>query len=655
MQMDGSTSIRSQSVSMKITVSKVKKGLRYLKHYGFKEFIVRLQEKMEAENVPYESWYEKHKATGEQLSQQQKKAAGWKDAPMVSIVVPLYCTKETFLREMIDSVLAQTYGNWQLCLADASPMEEMDDTKTGRIVGEFAKEDKRIVYTHLSENLGIAENTNAAIALATGEWIAFLDHDDLLAPDALYETVSMIRQGVVRTGELGTTCFAGKITVGTPYDVVYTDEDKVDMEAKVHFQPHLKPDFNIDLLRSNNYITHFTLVRKSLLDEVGGIRKDYDGAQDYDFILRCAERARAIGHVPRILYHWRCHQESTSENPFSKQYAVDAGKRAIEDHLKRLGVEGNVTANKDMGFYGVQYQVKEQSLVSIVIPNKDEVETLKKCLASIEKSSYQNYEVIVVENNSAPETLEFYNSITETERLEEGVRCLEGTLSKGQRLCVAVWEEGFNYSKLNNFGVKQAKGSYLVLLNNDIELMQQDWLMELLATCQREEVGIVGAKLFYPDHTVQHAGVVVGVGGNARGIGQNMFMGLPGERGGYLHKASLTMDYSAVTAACLMVKRNVYEAVGGFEESLAVAFNDIDFCLKVRKLNKLVVYQPRVMAWHYESKSRGAEDSPEKVERFQREIEYMREHWISILKEGDPYYNPNFSTVYCNYSLRDNS
>lgn len=654
--MDGCTSIRSQNISMKITVSKAIKGMRYLKHYGFKEFVVRLQEKMEAENVPYEPWYERHRASEEQLRQQQKTALGWKDAPMISIVVPLYCTREEFLREMIESVQAQTYGNWQLCLADASPIEsaeasgqktsqgeafrtgEENRTSVGSIVEEYVRNDKRIVYAKLADNFGIADNTNAAIAMAEGEWIAFLDHDDLLAPDALYEAVKLMRQNT-----------------SVVYDLIYTDEDKVDMDGKVHFQPHLKPDFNVDLLRSNNYITHFTLVRKTILDEVGGIRKDYDGAQDYDFILRCSERARGIGHVPRILYHWRCHQESTSENPFSKQYAVDAGKRAIEDHLKRLDIPAEVAATKDMGFYTVRYLLTEEPLVSIIIPSKDEVESLKKCLGAIEKSSYQNYEVIIVENNSAPETFAYYRSIAGEETEEKGVQKFEGTLSGGQRLCIAVWTEGFNYSKLNNFGAAQAKGSYFLLLNNDVELMHADCLTELLATCERKDTGIVGAKLYYPDKTVQHAGIVVGIGGNARGIAQNMFMGLPKERSGYLHKASIAMDYSAVTAACLMVKREVYEAVGGFEEKLSVAFNDVDFCLKARELGWLVVYQPRAGGWHYESKSRGAEDSPEKVARFQREIEYMRKHWISILKNGDPYYNPNFSTVYCNYSLKDNS
>lgn len=648
---------------MKITISKMIKGFRYLKHYGFKEFLIRLQEKMEAENVPYEPWYERHKASEEQLEKQRKTAAKWQDGPLISIVVPLYRTPEKFLLEMIDSVRNQTYGNWELCLADGS-CDADGSLPLEKLILPICREDSRIVYSRLDENLGIAGNTNAAIALAAGDWIALLDHDDLLAPDALFEAVRLMREGKKPKSEPEASGWnricktAEKSDCG--YDMIYTDEDKVDMDGKIHFQPHFKPDINIDLLRSNNYITHFLLVRRDLLEKVGGIRKEYDGAQDYDFILRCVEQAKAVGHIPRILYHWRTHQASTSDNPFSKQYAVDAGKRAVSDHLKRLGVYAEVTPTKDMGFYEVRYELTGKPLVSIIIPSRDEVDSLKKCLTSIERSDYKNYEVIIVENNSSAETFSYYESITKEKKKGNAYQAVvpdvwEGTLGGGQRICVAVWKEGFNYSKLNNFGAAQAKGSYFILLNNDIEVINPSWINEMLGNCMRPEVGIVGAKLYYPDNTVQHAGIVVGIGGSARGIGDNMFVGLSRERSGYLHKASLQMDYSAVTAACLMVKREIYQAVGGFTEQLSVAFNDVDFCLKVRSLGYLVVYHPRVEAYHYESKSRGAEDSPEKVARFQREIEYMRNHWISILKNGDPYYNPNFSTVYNNYSLKDNS
>lgn len=635
-----------QALNMKITVKKIIKGFRYLKHYGLKEFIIRLQEKMEAENVPYGPWYARHAASAQQLVKQRRTAEKWQDGPLISIIVPLFCTPENLLNGMIESVLAQTYGKWELCLADGSPKEALSE-----IIAPYAKRDARIIYRKLQENKGIAGNTNAAVELSSGDWIAFLDHDDLLAPDALYEAARLIREGD-RAME--------------PYDMVYTDEDKVDMEGKVHFQPHLKPDINIDLLRSNNYITHFLLVRREIAKKAGGFRSEYDGAQDYDFILRCVENCGKIGHIPRILYHWRTHEASTADNPFAKQYAVDAGKRAIADHLERLGIEAKVTPAKDMGFYFVEYPVQGEPLVSVIIPSRNEVESLKKCIASVMNSDYMNYEIIIAENNSDKETFRYYESITKEKKIgslycsRDGKTKItpevyEGTLGGGQRICIAVWKEGFNYSKLNNFGVSQAKGSFYVLLNNDIEIIGRKALSRMLGVCQRREVGIVGAKLYYPDDTIQHAGIVVGIGGNARGIADNLFSGMPRERSGYMHKASLMMDYSAVTAAFLMVKRDVYEVAGGMTEELAVAFNDVDFCLKVREMGYLVVYQPKAEAYHYESKSRGAEDSPEKVERFQREIEYMRSHWISILKNGDPYYNPNFSNVYNNYSLKDNS
>lgn len=354
--MDGFTSIRRSIEHMKITVQKVIKGVRYLKHYGVKEFFIRLQEKMESENVPYEPWYEHHKATEETLRRQRKQSAAWKGVPCVSIVVPLYCTNETFLREMIGSVQAQSYENWELCLADGSPKEEA--VRLEAVVRECAGEDTRICYRRLEKNLGIAGNTNAAIAMAHGEWIALLDHDDLLAPDALYETVHLILRGPKDETGVAATGFR---KVGAQYDMIYTDEDKVDMDGKTHFQPHFKPDINIDLLRSNNYITHFTMMRKTLLEKAGMIREEYDGAQDYDLFLRCVECAEAIGHVPRVLYHWRCHTESTSENPFSKQYAVDAGRRALEDHLKRQGDCGGSDGDKGYGLLHGALSLQRQS------------------------------------------------------------------------------------------------------------------------------------------------------------------------------------------------------------------------------------------------------------------------------------------------------
>ncbi len=620
---------------MKITWYKVKKGLRYLKHYGPKKFFARLCERMEPEEVPYGPWYEKHKVTATRLETQRQESDKWEVRPLVSICVPLFKTPEEYLRQMIDSVQTQSYTNWELCLADGTPDESVE-----KVIEGIAADEPRIRYEHLAENLGIADNTNAAFALATGEWIGLLDHDDILAPDALYEVLTAAGAGCANLS-------ADVTTKRGCVEVVYTDEDKVSTDLQTHFQPHFKPDFNIDLLRSNNYITHFFVVKRQIVEKVGGFKKEFDGAQDYDFIFRCTAQAKAIAHVPRILYHWRVSMESTADNPASKLYAFEAGKRAIEADLKAKGLAGEVSHMPDYGFYRVKYTVSGEPLVSIIIPNKDESKTLKTCIASILKSSYKAYEIIIVENNSTqPETFAYYEELTGRPYDEDCAA--EGVLLNGNRVCVVTWKSGFNYSAINNFGANYAKGEYYVLLNNDIELITTDWLEEMLGNCQREDVGIVGAKLLYDDDSVQHAGIVVGIGG----VAGNMFVGLKKDRDGYMHKASLQMNYSAVTAACLMVKAAVFAQVGGLTEELAVAFNDVDFCLKVRKAGYLVVYNPAVQAYHYESKSRGAEDTVEKMQRFDGEIARMKERWADILEKGDPCYNPNLTLKKSNYSLK---
>lgn len=624
---------------MKITPYKIVKGFRYLKHYGPKAFWARLCDRLEPDEVPYAPWFEHHKASEEELRRQEKQAKKFAYCPCISIVVPTFCTPENFLTEMLDSVHNQSYSNWQLCVADASPDEEVK-----RLIEDYIqeKQENRIVYKHLEKNLGIAQNTNAGLEIATGEWIGLLDHDDLLAPEALFEMVAKMNQDA-------------------DFDAIYSDEDKITEEKKgewKHSQPHFKPDFNLDLLRSNNYITHFFCVKRSVQEQVGGFRQEFDGAQDYDFILRCMEKAKKVGHVPKILYHWRVHSNSTSDNPMSKQYAYDAGQHAIEEHLVRMGQKAEVSQRKFFGFYRVKYQVQGTPLVSILIPNKDQAATLKRCIQSIEKSAYQNYEVIIIENNSTqPETFRYYSELcgmkyqsgTDREQYSENrkISC-EGKLSGGQSVRVVTWQEGFNYSAINNYGAIFARGEYLVMLNNDIELITVDWLEEMLGNCQRPEVGIVGARLYYPDNTIQHAGIVVGIDG----IAANMFPGMKREREGYMHRAATQLNYSAVTAACLMIEKQIYEEVGGFEEQLAVAFNDVDLCLRVGKAGYLVVYDPWVEAYHHESKSRGKEDTKEKIRRFEGEIEFIRNRWIQVLKEGDPYYNPNFSLKKCNYALK---
>ena len=522
-------------------------------------------------------------------------------SPLISVAVPAYRTPEKFLAQMIDSLLAQTYGNWELCIANGSP----EDSAMKKVLEEYTKKDSRIRVSELTENKGIAGNTNAALEMAQGEFVGLLDHDDLLAPNALYEIVRALDED-------------------RNLDAVYTDEDRVTTELDEHFQPHLKPDFNLDLLRSNNYICHFFVVRRSIVQKVGGFCQEFDGAQDHDFIFRCIETAEKVGHIPEILYHWRTHKASTADNPASKMYAFDAGKRAIEAHLKRTGTEGIVSHTPDLGFFRVKYPVQGQPLVSVIIPNKDEKETLKACIDSIrEKTEYPNYEIIIVENNSTTdEIFQYYKE-----------------LSQDSRIRLLRWKKEFNYSAINNYGVRHANGEYLLFLNNDVTVITPGWIKELLGVCQRPEVGAAGVKLIYPDNTIQHAGCVIGLGG----IAGHMFVDMPANRTGYLHKASILQDMSAVTAACMMMKRTAFEEAGGFTEKLSVAFNDVDLCLKVRKNHKLIVYDPYVQLYHMESKTRGAEDNKEKVRRFQEEIEYMRCQWIDILKKGDPYYNKNLS------------
>ena len=592
----------------KLTPYNIQKGVRYLRHFGWKEFWIRFSERMEPEEVPYGPWYENYVPTPEE--ERSQRLYRWKMRDMISILVPVYHTPEAFLREMIESVLAQTCGRWELCLVNADPL----DAATAAILREYEEADERIRVRTMERNAGIAQNTNAALAMARGSWIGLLDHDDLLSPSAVFQVMRYLE-------------------AHPQADMIYTDEDKITADGKEHFQPHLKPDYSPDLLRSNNYICHFLSVRTQTAREAGGFREAFDGAQDYDVIFRCAERARQVGHVPEILYHWRTHASSTADNPMSKAYAYENGRKAIEEHLQRIRVRGIVRQKEDPGFYRVLYPVQGEPLVSVIIPNKDEKETLERCLTSVlDKSTWKNLEILVVENNSTdPAIFEYYREVDG----KRGVRVLN-------------WERPFNYSAINNFAAASARGEYLLFLNNDTQVISPGWIEEMLGTCQRRDVGAVGARLYYQDDTIQHAGIVLGIGG----VAGSMFTGMKRERSGYLHKAALMQDLSAVTAACMMMDRQVFAGVGGFEEKLSVAFNDVDLCLRVNQAGYYVVYDPYAELYHFESKTRGTEDSKEKVRRFQNEIEFLRTRWEGLLKEGDPFYNKNLSLSKWNYSLR---
>ena len=603
------------------SVEHIKKGYRYLKRHGLKQFLIRLIERFQSQDIDYETWFGLNKVPEGELERQ--KSVVFEKPVKISIVVPLYQTPERFLREMIESVCNQTYGNWELCLADASPLADGDKTlgegqkesrttKLTGIVKEYMEKDDRIRYRILEKNGGISENTNEAIKMATGDFVGLLDHDDLLERDALYEIME-------------------KIAKNDETDVVYTDEDKINRKGTKHLIPNMKPDFNLDLLRSNNYICHFLVARKSIIDQVGGFRKEFDGAQDYDFTFRCTEAARVVAHVPRVLYHWRTHSGSTSDNPDSKMYAFDAGKRAVEAHLARMKVEAKVEETDDLGYYRIRYQLKETPMVSILIPNKDQKESLQKCLQSIwEKTEYENYEILIVENNSTKEeTFAYYKEI-----------------DKKNRVRVLYWDREFNYSAINNFAAREAKGEYLLLLNNDTEVITKGWIKELLSNCARKEVGMVGAKLYFPDNTIQSAGTIIGLGG----LADHAFVNMSRKRAGYMHRASIQMNLSGVTAACAMVKRSVYEEVGGLEEKLSVAFNDVDLGLKIVTAGYLIVYDPFVELYHYESRSRGVDD--EKRERHKKEVQYAQEKWKDFLEAGDPCYSPNLTLSKHNFSLR---
>ena len=615
-----------------ISPAYIKKGYRYLKRHGMKQFLIRLTERFQQEDIDYETWFGLNKATEKELQEQRKNPP--EHGPLISIVVPVYRTPEIYLREMMESVMEQTYGNWELCLADASPRGEQlrqdlkkikgrktrdavmkipnGDTELTSVIREYQLKDSRIRYEILKENKSIAENSNAAMEMATGDFVGLLDHDDTLEPNALYEV-------------------ARKICEDDRVDVVYTDEDKINSKGTKHLTPNMKPDFNLDLLRSNNYICHLFVVRRILMEKVGGFRKEFDGAQDYDFILRCTEEAEKIAHVHKVLYHWRTHEKSTSDNPESKIYAFHAGRRAVESHLQRLGIQAEVEETCDLGYYRVKYPVTGSPMVSILIPNKDQLQTLKKCLKSIwEKTEYTNYEILIIENNSTEkETFEFYKKIDGRHHVR-----------------VLYWDKEFNYSAINNFGAAQAKGEYLLLLNNDTEVITKGWMKELLSHCQRPEVGMVGAKLYFPDNTIQSAGTIIGMGGMA----DHAFVNMDRKKSGYMHRASIQVDMSGVTAACAMVKRSVYEEVHGLEENLTVAFNDVDLGLKIVTAGYLIVFDPYAELYHYESKSRGVND--EKKERHAREVKYTQEKWADFLAAGDPCYNQNLTLAKHNFSLR---
>ncbi|MBD2488092.1 glycosyltransferase [Aulosira sp. FACHB-615] len=564
-----------------------------------------------ANDIDYQRWLNINYPTQDALKKMPAQVDLLTYKPVISIVMPVFNTPANFLREAIDSVLNQAYPYWELCIAD----DASTDNQIRQILEDYSSKDSRIKVVFRNENGHISRCSNSALELATGEFISLLDHDDILTPDALYEVALLLNQH-------------------PDADMIYSDEDKMAENGKLQ-DPFFKPDWCPDSFLSRMYTCHLATYRRELVEKIGGFRIGYEGSQDYDLVLRLTEKTTRIFHIPKILYHWRIHPQSAASKADQKPYAVIAAEKALADALVRRGEDGRVTEAKSLaGHHIIRYTIKDYKLVSIIIPTRDLGNTLDKCLTSIfEKTTYPNYEIILIDNGSEEEN---------TFRIFSKWQQKEPNRFQCHRLDIP-----FNYSRINNYAVNQAKGDYLLFLNNDIEVITPDWIDAMVEQAQRPSIGAVGALLLYPDHTIQHAGVVIGIGGVAGHSHKNY----PSDSPGYFDQIATVNNYSAMTAACLMCRREVFEAVEGFEEKLAVAFNDVDLCLKIVEKGYRNIYLPHVMLYHYESKSRGYEDTPEKIARFLQETEYMQNKWKKFI-DNDPCYSINLTSKHEDYSLK---
>lgn len=544
-----------------------------------------------------------------------------------SILMPLYNTPEGFLRQAIESVMDQTYENWELCLADGSDEEH---AYVEKICQEYMDKDKhylrprsslycRILYKKLEKNEGISGNTNACLSIASGNYIALFDHDDVLHPSVLYEYMKAI-------------CEKGA-------DYIYCDEATFKGNGTIDdmITLHFKPDYAPDNLRANNYICHFSAFARKLLEGTQLFRSEFDGSQDHDMILRLTSRAKCVVHVPKLLYYWRSHEGSVASDINAKSYAIEAARGAVADHLSSLGFKNfEIISTKAFEtIFQIKYEILGNPKVSVVIPNRDHLEDLSRCISSIvERSTYDNYEIIVVENNSCrDEVFAYYREIQENPAIR-----------------VITYEGEFNYSRINNLGVAQAKGEYVLLLNNDTAVITPDWIEELLMYAQRKDVGAVGAKLYYEDRTIQHAGVVLGLGAH-RTAGHSHYR-VSSQNLGYMGRLCYAQNVMAVTGACLMMKKALYEELGGLDETFAVALNDVDLCIRAWKTGRVNVFTPFAELYHYESASRGTDLEGKNAERYEKESALFRERWKELLEQGDPYYNPNFSLDRSDFALK---
>ncbi len=588
----------------RFVLRKAKGAYRRVKNYGGpKGFAKKLRAKR-IERIAMAQHGTKSFPTAEEIALQR--ATKFSKDIVISILVPLFNTPEKFLRDMIESCINQTYGGWQLCLADGSDEKHPEVEK---IVMEYATKDKRITYGRLEKNYGISGNTNECMKMATGQYIGLFDHDDILHPEALYHYMHAICE--------------------EDADYIYCDEvtflgDDIDDMVTLHF----KPDFSPDNLCANNYICHFSVFSKELLDGPDLFRTRYDGSQDHDAILRLTSRAKKIVHIPKMLYYWRAHKGSVAADINAKTYAIDAAKNAVKDYLTGLGrdVVDIESTRAFATIFRVVYKVDASQKVSIVIPNKDHKNDLENCIQSIfEKTTYENYEIVVVENNSTEqETFDYYSLL----EMDECVK-------------VVKYDGDFNYSKIVNYGVSQASGEYVILLNNDTKVRTLDWIQELLMFAGREDVGAVGGKLFMANEEIQHAGVILGLG--AHGTAGHSFYGHACHEIGYMGRLCYVQDVSAVTGACMMVRKKYFEELGGFDEQFAVSLNDIDFCLRLREKGYWNIFTPFAELYHYESASRGKDQKGANAERYQKECDLFKERYKEVLAKGDPFYNQNLS------------
>lgn len=624
----------------------IKRAIATLRKDGKDAFIRKLHARIstitKGQRYYYQAYLKSVRPTATALTSQRKHHFDFE--PVFGIIIPAYKTNPDYLHDLISSFINQTYNKFKLYIVDASPVKD-NKTEITDIVHEYTNQHDKIIYTILDGNFGIAGNTNQGIKLAMADsevtHIALCDHDDFIEPDTLYQCAKVLNDN-------------------KNVKIIYSDEDVVKMKDDPDAYYVMKPDFNPYLMESCNYINHFFVCEKKLLEKIktkDGLYEQpkYDGAQDYDLYLRLIEEAlrldqemkqqeeekiknatytsSTIYHIPRVLYHWRAADNSTAQDPHNKLYAFDAGKRALEAYFKRCQIDINSVEHTDVwGTYRIKYKLKQEPLVSIIIPNKDHIADLQKAIDSIKRGTYKNLEFVIVENNSTePETFAYYDKLKQDKNIK-----------------ITYYEGEYNYSAINNFGVKSANGDILLLLNNDIEMIAPDSITEMVAILQRKQVGAVGAQLLFPDGKLQHAGVIIGFGGSA---GHIFYRDRP--EFSYGNRANCTINYSAVTAACLMVKKSTYDKVGGFDENFTVTFNDVDFCLKIRALGDLIVYTPYAKFYHYESKSRGTDTAGEKRLRMEQEAKQLRDKWPIIFEDGDPYYNQNFSLKRYDCSLRE--